>query len=101
MKCLDDCHNYRLGAFMTQDNSIPLNFYRMNPDGTKEDGTTNEEVLRALIHRLHYLNEEWMDGKFRCQENDDAIADLEHALARLEQRTAGRIARNVEGTYEK
>lgn len=101
MKCIDDCHSYRLGAFMTKDDSIPLNFYRMAPDGTKVDGTTNEEVLRALIHRLNFLNKEWMGGKFACRENSLAITKLEEALMWLEKRTSDRVTREVEGTQEK
>jgi len=78
-----------------------IRFYEMREDGDRIDGVTNEEVLRVLIHRLSYLNEKWMDGKFRCRENSLAITKLEEALMWLERRTADRKARAVEGTHEK
>jgi hypothetical protein len=107
MKCLDDCHTYELDPFINEPapkgfgRLLPmLHFYEMRLDGTKIDGVTNEEVLRVLIHRLKFLNEEWQGGKFRCRENSLAITKLEEALMWLEKRTADRIARKVEGTHE-
>lgn len=58
------------------------------------DGTTNEEVLAALIDRMGYLQ-----GKFPCRENAIVITKLEEALMWLNKRTAGRVARGVEGTH--
>ena len=63
---------------------------------TINDGTTNEEVLRVLIDRIQYLN-----GKFPCRENSIVITKLEESLMWLNKRTADRIARGVEGSYEK
>ena len=59
---------------------------------TEVDGTTNEEVLRMLIHRMNYLQD-----KFPCRENDIVIEKLEESLMWLEKRTSDRKARNVEG----
>ena len=59
---------------------------------TVADGTTNEDVLRMLIHRMGTLN-----AKFPCRENALAITKMEEALMWLEKRTADRKARNVEG----
>lgn len=59
---------------------------------TIRDGTTNEEVLKALINRMYYLQ-----GKCPCDENQRAIISLEDALMWLNKRTENRIARNVEG----
>ncbi len=103
MFCLDDCHNYVMDSFMEElvQSQRELRFYEMKPDGTKRDGTTNEEVIRVLIHRLNFLNDKWMDGKFRCRENSIAITKLEEALMWLDKRTANRLARKVEGTQEK
>jgi hypothetical protein len=78
---------------------MPLFFYKMALDGTKSDGVTNEEVLRVLIHRLTFLNEKWLGGKFRCRENSLAITKLEEALMWLNKRTEDRLNRKVEGTH--
>jgi len=59
---------------------------------TVHDGTTNEEVLEMLIHRLSGLNE-----KFPCRENEIAINNCESALYFLNKRTSNRKLRNVEG----
>jgi hypothetical protein len=96
---MDDCHNYELDTFMAAEKNKPLlTFYQMIGE-TKIDGVTNEEILKVLIHRLNYLNETWKDGKFKCQENTDALGFLEGALARLEDRTKDRETRGVEGSH--
>jgi hypothetical protein len=59
------------------------------------NGTTNECVLAAVVHRLKFLN-----GKFPCRENALAITKLEEALMWLEARTKNRIERGVEGKHE-
>lgn len=56
------------------------------------EGTTNEEVLEVLIHRLSALNE-----KFPCSENMVAISALGGALTSLQERTLRRVAQGVEG----
>ena len=101
MKCLDDCHNYELENFIGGLKPVSLVFYRRPPTGPEIPGTTNEEVLKVPIHRLTFLNETWMDGKFRCRENSLAITKLEEALMWLEKRTADRVKRGVEATQEK
>lgn len=60
---------------------------------TVNDGTTNEEVLRVLIDRLHHLN-----SKLPNHDTLAAITHLEDALGLLEKRTRERQARGVEGT---
>ena len=99
MKCLDDCHNYELDNFIKGDRPEELAFYRMALDGAKSPGTTNEEVIEVLIHRIEYLNEKWLDGKFSCDENSRAVSHLKMALYQLNLRTADRMARKVEGTH--
>jgi hypothetical protein len=59
---------------------------------TAVNGTTNEEVISALIDRLEYLN-----AKFPCRENSLAITKLQEANFWLSARTADRKHRNVEG----
>lgn len=60
---------------------------------TKNDGTTNEEILLMLIHRLKGLNE-----KLPSRESSLAITKCEEALMWLWKRTADRRERSVEGT---
>lgn len=71
-----------------------VSFYEMNEDGTKQDGTTLEEMLRVSIARLKDLN-----GRFSCRENSIAITKMEEALMWLNARTQDRIKRGVEGTH--
>lgn len=59
------------------------------------DGTTNEELMAVLIHRLKTVNE-----RFPCRENAISITKLEEALMWQEKRTAERKARGVEGTHK-
>lgn len=99
MKCLDDCHNYQLKNMMVSKASPTLSFYEMREDGTRINGTTNEDIIKVLIHRLKYLNEKWQNGKFKCKENSIAIAKLREALMWLEKRTEDRKSRKVEGTH--
>ena len=60
---------------------------------TVADGTTNEELLRVLIDRMHNLQ-----NKAPCRENSIVLTHLEEALMWLDKRTANRVARGVEGT---
>jgi hypothetical protein len=103
MNCKDDCHTYELDNFDPQPGDAPqqiIHFYRMALSGEKTAGVTNEEVIKALIHRLGFLNEKWMDGLFRCRENSMAITKLEEALMWLNRRTENRINRGIEGTHK-
>ncbi len=69
-------------------------FYKLNKDGTSEDGTTLEEMLRVCIERLTDLN-----SKFPCRENSLAITKMEEARMWLYKRTEDRINRGVEGKH--
>jgi hypothetical protein len=59
---------------------------------TVRDGTTNEEVLRMLIDRIS-----WLQARCACDENFQVLSCLNNALKLLEQRTADRLRRKVEG----
>ena len=104
MKNLVAGHTYELSNFEKKDEKGQvLQFIHKEPitEGSTElktisDGTTNEEVLEALINRMNFLN-----GKFPCRENSIVITHLETALLWLEKRTNDRIKRNVEGKNEK
>ena len=69
-------------------------FYKLNPDGSFEHGTTLEEMLRVSIERLQDLN-----GRFPCRENSIAITHMQEALMWLNARTADREKREVEGKH--
>lgn len=58
------------------------------------NGLTQEVLLAIVIDRL----ECFQAGKFSCSENEAALSYVRSALGALKSRTAGRVARNVEGT---
>jgi hypothetical protein len=98
-----DGHLYELDNF---ENPIDvpkqtLQFIEKKPAGdgfpnssmiTVAEGTTNEEVLSVLIHRIQTLN-----FKFPCRENSIVVTKLQEALMWLNFRTQNRISRGVEG----
>lgn len=101
MKTLVDGHHYELANFEnTNDLGQFLHFIHKEPIGnagemtTIHDGTTNEEVLEVLIHRMQFLQ-----GKFPCRENAIVITKLEECLMWLNKRTEDRKKRNVEGKH--
>ena len=96
MKVLTSGHNYRLSNFEGHGKEQELQFIHKELKGetlvTIANGTTNEEVIKVLINRINYL-----DNKFPCKENKNAVLKLEEALMWLDKRTYDRIARDVEG----
>jgi hypothetical protein len=60
------------------------------------NGAFVEKIIFAAIDRLQF----YQRSKFRCDENEAAINHLQDALLSMETRTAGREAREVEGTHE-
>ena len=95
-------HRYRVQSFENKGAYELIQFIHKEPkqEGSSEfvtvcDGTTNEEVLKVLIDRMKYLN-----NKIECDENKQVISHLEESLKLLEERTAKRTKRNVEGTNE-
>lgn len=101
MHCLDDHHHYELDFFEDSQIKQELKFINKKPASegssdlvTVHDGTTNEEVLKMLLHRCGELNK-----KFPCRENSIAITKMEEALMWFERRTANRQARGVEGKH--
>lgn len=75
--------------------SQSIQFYRLNSDGTHENGTTFEEVLGVCLERLQILN-----SLFPCRENSIAITKIQESIMWLEARTKDRIKRGVEGKHE-
>jgi len=60
------------------------------------NGAQIEDVLDILCKRLAGFQ----NGPFKCRENAIALTHLETALLWLKQRTARRMAQNVEGRSE-
>lgn len=102
-RIVGDGHLYELENFEAKDQpGQVLKFIEKVPvtsDGkeltTVMDGTTNEDVIKVLLHRLGVLS-----AKFPCRENALAATKLEEALMWLERRTANRLARGVEGKHQ-
>jgi len=72
--------------------SLQIEFQRGAVQENGVNGLTNEALLAVLIHRTEFLN-----SKFHCEENDEAIRHMKQALVNLEVRTARRMVRGVEG----
>jgi len=78
------------------DNTVTqtIEFYEMNDDGSYENGTTIEEVLKVARERLVQLS-----NRFPCRENSIAVTKIQEAEMWLEARTKDRISRGVEGKH--
>lgn len=85
---------YELVNFQYPENTQSVTFVKMLADGTYEDGTTLEEMIRVCVERLQQLN-----GLFPCRENSIVITKLQEAKMWLDARTADRKAREVEGKH--
>lgn len=99
MKVLREGHRYELNNFENKNiDGQVIQFIEKEPrKGSDElitvfDGTTNEEVLSALINRMEYLQK-----KFPCKENAMVIGKLHESLFWLNKRTEDRKSRMVEG----
>lgn len=66
---------------------------RMDPNGAFV-----ETVIAAACQRIEWY-QTVSEGRFKCSENASAIEKLMDALDVLNQRTADREAREVEGTH--
>jgi len=64
---------------------------RQEPNGAFVEG-----MIHATIDRLEFYQE----GKFKSEYNELAIRRLKEALAHLNDRTADREVRDVEGTHK-
>lgn len=83
-------HYYEIGD---EDQCLQLIGFQNGPiPEAGRNGVTNEALIAIGIHRLELMN-----AKFPCDENVRAISGLKDSLAALEERTAKRIARGVEG----
>lgn len=77
--------------------------WQNGPLGSGEDrqepnGAFVETVIAIARDRLEFYQNA-SDGRFKCRQNALAITKLEEALHWLQDRTAEREARQVEGTH--
>ncbi|MGE9269165.1 MAG: DUF7681 family protein [Verrucomicrobiales bacterium] len=61
------------------------------------NGISNEALLAILIDRMRGFQ----SGPFASRDNACALTHMEEALMWLQKRTRDRMARGVEGTYQK
>lgn len=85
MNVIDEGHKYEVAEGQT------IQFIKRTNGELVNAGTTNEELLEVLIDRLKFLN-----GKFPCRENEQALNHMEMALDWLNERTRKRVAQGVE-----
>ena len=96
MRTITQGHVYELDNFDGEDVQTLRFIHKENQDGklvTVENGTTNEQVIAVLIDRLQFL-----DTIMPSDFNKVAIQHLDEALLSLQNRTADREQRAVEGT---
>ncbi len=65
-------------------------------DRRKPNGAFVEGIIAAAIGRLNF----YQSGKFKCDENQKALAHLYSAREALHARTTDREMRDVEGTHQ-
>ena len=92
----------------TDDNDNPAGGYTTGTDfhiewqngpineDTPRNGAFVEEVVEAVLDRMRF----YQNSKFACRENALVITKLEEAIHWMNHRTAERMRRGVEGTYE-
>ena len=59
------------------------------------NGAFVEDLIQAVIGRIEF----YQRSRFKCQENENALASLHRAAWELDQRTKTREVRAVEGTH--
>lgn len=98
MKVLDPGHDYELDV-LDGDFKIQLTFVKRVGDkypGNTTDfpGTNMQEVMRALIDRCYYLN-----NQIYSPDTSEVIRLLRRAIYHLEHRAADIHGRKMPGTY--
>ena len=86
MKVLNRGHVYKLNNNKSPSHSILTFFKDKKINGEGFDGTTNQEVLRALIDRIKFL-----DSQKPHPVNDEVINCLRKAIVLHEQRHLDRL----------
>ena len=88
-------HRYSIGD--SGGNQTYINFQKGPIKEVGPNGIFIEDLMAIAIHRLECFQE----GDFACEENANALDHLRKSLQILNDRTAARQARGVEGTYQK
>lgn len=99
--CLDEpgaggaCHQYQVGPIngLVAVPYATVHFQNGPIQEAGVNGCRNEDLIAIIIDRL----QGFQSGNFACEENDQALHYLEHALMTLNLRTQKRIERGVEG----
>ena len=97
------CATYRIEPVTTAEPAGPINpvtlIFQNKPMLSSADviGISNEALIAVVIDRMRGFQ----GGKFACYENAEALVRLEESLMWLQKRTRDRMARGVEGTYQK
>lgn len=96
MKVLDPGHDYELQSLDGDDTPIRLTFVKRCIPSNKYPGNTNsypgtiiQEVCRALINRLEYVNEQAPDWR-----NGMAIHAMRETIYNLEERAVEKHAKD-------
>ena len=87
MKVLDEGHTYALQNNKSDKCEVILKFFKdrvINENG--HEGTTNQEVLRALIDRIKFL-----DKQLSHKNNKEILYHLRKAIVLHEQRHLDRL----------
>lgn len=106
--CLDKpgqggaCHKYTIDEVTENCGALRARFANVSfQDGPVKEfgvnGCHQEDLIAIVIDRL----QSFQAGDFACRENALALTKLEEAMHWLNHRTAGRVARGVEGTNNK
>lgn len=94
MRVIDPGHVYQLDVLDGEDIPLFLTFVKREGDGYPGNvghhpGTTTQDVLRALIERAQYV-----DNQIHDEANDEAIWAFRYAIWQLETRAARRHGRD-------
>lgn len=94
---MDDDGNPAGGCAHAQGVNIRWQNGPLAVDGVRKEpnGAFVETIIEIAISRLRF----YQNSKFRCSQNERAISNLFTALDFLNERTAEREARGVEGTH--
>jgi hypothetical protein len=91
------CHNYRIERCVDEFTNAPvfaeISFQNGAILESGINGCHNEDLIAVLLDRLNGFQ----SGEFKCWQNELAIMKLREALHWLNNRTAERQARGVEG----
>lgn len=99
MRVVDPGHIYMLRE-LDRNTEVPLVFVKREGPGYPGNkghhpGVTLQEVLRALVHRAEYVN-----NQIFCEETTSAIEHLKEAIWELEARAASRHGRQFNYTAD-